>query len=188
MRRFAILCAVIALALSGSAQTRFRRIRPVGEYSNIPAGPRARGFAVELWRVDNDLAGLFIVATGQAGDPPVEALDDIRYNVRTGAISFNATMTTGCDVLPGLKLRPAREIFEFTGVLTQEAIKGKVSRKDAAHSNRSASVESVELAKRSDATLIQAGSYNEWKEKAGDLASAREPNCRGTVGDSKKRK
>jgi hypothetical protein len=188
MRRFAFVSVVIAVAAISFAQTRFRRVHPAGRYSNVPEGARARGYTVDLWRVDSDLAGILVVSDGRPGDPPAEVLDAVGYNIRTGVLSFRAKMTTGCDVLPGLKLKPSRESFEFTGTLTQETLKGKFNRKDLDHAERSPSVVPVELARRPDASLIQAGSFNEWKTKAEELATSRQPDCRGAVGEPKKKK
>ncbi len=183
--------AAIALACLCSAQGRFRRIRAIGEFSNVRStdGEHAYGYRVDLWRVDSSMAGLFFVFAGSNEDAPVAVLDDVKYNPRTGALSFTTKLTTGCDVLPGLKLKPSRESFQFSGVLEEESLKGDMRRWDIEHSERSPKIETVELARRPDdvASLMKADSYSEWKQKAEELADIREPNCRGTLSERRKR-
>ena len=189
MRRFAVIGAFLALAAICAAQGRYRRIRAIGEFSNIdPAAGRASSYSVDLWRVDNSVEGLLMVHNGQKGDPPTAMLDDVSFKPRTGALSFTVKMTTGCDVLPGLKLKPARESLEFSGVLSDEILKGKMSRRDLDRSESSPTFQEVELARRPDASLLQAGSYSEWKDKAEEMARTRELRCKGTLGERKKGK
>jgi hypothetical protein len=188
MRRLAIAGALLAVALCASAQTRFRRIHPLGEFSNLPVAEHAHGYSVQLWRVDSDLDGLLVVSGGPRGETPMAVLGGIRYNIRTGAISFNAKLVTGCTVLPGLKLKPASESFEFTGALNEAKLKGKMSRKDLDEPDRSPSIEELELAKRPDATLLEAGSFSEWKGQAAELARQHEVRCEGTLGEPRKKR
>jgi hypothetical protein len=187
MRRFAVIGAFVALAAICAAQGRYRRIRAIGEFSNVrTTGEHAYGYSVQLWRVDNSVDGLLMIYAREAGDPPTAMLDGVSFKPRTGALSFTVKMTTGCDVLPGLKLKPARESFEFSGVLIDDILKGKISRRDLDRSESSPTVQEVELARRPDAALLQAGSYSEWKDKAEEMARTRELQCKGTLGERKK--
>lgn len=189
MRRFAIIGTVVALASVCSAQTRFRRIRVLGEFSNVRiTAEHSYGYAVDLWRVDNSVAGLLMVPNGLQGDPPTEVLDRVKFDPRTGALSFTAKMTTGCNMLPGGKMTPARESFEFSGVLSDDVVKGKMTRTDLDRAGRSPEVVSVELAKGPAPPTLQAGSYTEWKENAEELVRDREPRCRGIIGEPAKKK
>ncbi len=191
-RAWLIAIAGMAIASVCSAQDRFRRIRAIGEFSNVRStdGEHAYGYMVDLWRVDSSMAGLLFVFAGPNADAPMAVLDDVNYNPRTGAFSFTAKLTTGCDVLPGLKLKPARESFKFSGVLKEEFLKGDMRRWDIEHSERSPKIETVELARRPDdvASLMKVDSYSEWKQKAEELADTREPKCRGILGGRRKRR
>lgn len=115
---FGRLTCFLSLLFVGAALTAFARdpdrpIRAIGDFSNMRyTEEHAYGYTVELWRDGDSAIGVFLVSAGLQGDTPVGMLENVRFDSRTGALSFTAKLTTGVAVLPGGRQEPSRDLFE----------------------------------------------------------------------------
>ena len=101
----------IAAAVPLFAQNPGRPVRAIGEFSNMRyTEEHAYGYAVELWRDGDSAIGLLLVAEGLQGDTPTGTLDNVRFDARTGALSFTAKLTIGVAILPGGRQEPSRDL------------------------------------------------------------------------------
>src|ERR1017187_2873039 len=128
MSRLLIIVGIAVVGGLGSesfAQDPGRPIRSIGEFSDVRyTEGHAYGYSVELWRDGNLAIGLFFVSEGLEGDSPAGMLDNVRFDSRTGALSFAAKLTAGVALLPGGRQEPSRDLFEFTGTLKATVLTG----------------------------------------------------------------
>src|SRR5579864_5407724 len=96
-----------------------RRIIFAGEFSNMRyTEEHAYGYTVQLWREGVAVFGLFLASEGLAGDTPTGLLDDLKYDPRSGKLSFKAKLTMGLDA----RNQPSHDLFEFNGKLRAAAV------------------------------------------------------------------
>jgi hypothetical protein len=175
-----LVCALALLsvgaALPAFAQDPDRPIRAIGEFSNMRyTEEHAYGYAVELWRDGDSAIGLLLVSEGLQGDTPTGMLENVRFDSRTGALSFTAKLTTGLAVLPGGRQEPSRDLFEFDGTLKAAVLTGTFKRSDMRQPSRPGSRERVQLKPQPRAAMLPAGSYAEWKRQADGILKSRGP-------------
>jgi len=173
-----LLLAVLlaGAALPVSAQDPSRPIRPIGEFSNMRyTADHAYGYMVELWRDGDSAIGWFLVSAGPQGDTPLGMLENVKFNPRTGALSFTARLSIGVVLLPGGQQEPTRDRFEFSGSLKSTVLAGTLQRSDMREPSRPASRERVELKVRPRADMLPAGSYAEWKRQTDEILKFRGP-------------
>jgi hypothetical protein len=175
MCRFLALFSIGA-ALAAFAQQLHRPIRAIGEFSNMRyTEEHAYGYSVELWREGDSVIGLLLVSEGLQGDTPTGMLENIRFDSRTGALSFTAKLTTGATILPGGRQEPSRDLFEFSGALRATVLTGTFKRSDPRQPSRLGSRERVQLKISPQAVMIPANSYAEWKHQADEILKRRGP-------------
>jgi hypothetical protein len=173
-RALALLSAAVALPVS--AQGPDRPIRLIGEFSNLRyTEEHAYGYAVQLWRDVDSAIGLFFASEGLQGDTPTGVLENVRFDSRTGRLSFTAKLTIGVVLLPGGGQEPSRDLFEFSGTLKSTVLTGSLTRSDPRQPSRPGSRELVQLKRRPQATMVPAGSYAEWKRQADEILRRRGP-------------
>jgi hypothetical protein len=179
VRRFLIVVGIAVVGGLGAksfAQHPDRPIRPIGEFSNMRyTEEHAYGYAAELWRDGNLVIGLFLVSEGLQGDTPTGLLENVRFDSRTGALSFTAKLTTAFVVLPGGGQEPSRDLFEFSGTLKPAILTGTLKRSDLRQSAGSVSREKVQLRRQMQNNMFPAGSYAEWKREADEVLKLRGP-------------
>jgi hypothetical protein len=118
-------------ALPTFAQNPGRPIRAIGEFSNMRyTEEHAYGYTVALWRDGDTAVGQFLVSEGLQGDTPTGMLENVRFDSRTGALSFTAKLTTGATILPGGRQEPSRDLFKFSGTLKATTLTGSIMRSD----------------------------------------------------------
>jgi hypothetical protein len=173
LRFLTILAALGAFAL---AQDPNRPIRTVGEFSNVRfTEEHAYGYGVEIWRDGGSLIGLFLAFDGLQGDTPAGLLENVKFDSRTGALSFTAKLTTGVTMLPGQRHEPSRDLFQFSGTLQGSTLTGVLKRSDQWQPSRPASSERIRLQKQSQTAMLQASSYADWKRQADEILRRRGP-------------
>ena len=84
----------------------------------------AYGYTVQLWREGASVFGLFLASEGLAGDTPTGLLDDLKYDPRSGKLSFKAKLTIGIDA----RRQPSHDLFEFDGARSAQAVSGVLKR------------------------------------------------------------
>jgi hypothetical protein len=167
----------VGTAFPGLAQNPNRAIRAIGEFSNLrhTEDDHAYGYVIELWRDGDSAIGLLFVAQGLQPDMPAGMIENIRFDSRTGALSFTAKLSTGAVLLPGGRQEPTRDLFVFSGTLTATALTGTIQRSDQRQPGRAGSQERVQLKIRQQATMFAARSYAEWKDSADEILKYRGP-------------
>jgi hypothetical protein len=142
-----------------------RPITFVGEFSNMRfTEEHAYGYSVQLWREGATMFGLFLASEGLAGDTPTGLLDDLKYDSRSGRLSFRAKLTMGVDA----RQQPSHDLFEFDGKLSARALSGVLK--------RAAASEHINLRKlHPDSALDQPRTYDEWKRQTDEILRRRGP-------------
>ncbi|HTD43877.1 MAG TPA: hypothetical protein VK687_06830 [Bryobacteraceae bacterium] len=159
-----VMVAMLPFVASAFAQAP-RPITFAGEFSNMRyTEEHAYGYTLQLWREGATVFGLFLASEGLAGDTPTGLLDDLKYDPRSGKLSFKAKLTMGVDA----RLQPSHDLFEFDGTLGKAAVSGVLKR--AAVSER------INLRKlEPNAALPQPRTYDEWKRQTDEIIRRRGP-------------
>jgi len=178
---FRRLTCFLALLSTGTARPAFaqdpdRPIRAIGEFSNMRyTEEHAYGYTIALWRDGDTAIGLFLVSEGLQGDTPTGMLENVRFDSRTGALSFTAKLTTGATILPGGRQEPSRDLFEFSGTLKATTLTGSIMRSDQRQPSRLGSRERVQLKVQPQTVTLPASSYAEWRRQAEEILKRRGP-------------
>jgi hypothetical protein len=179
MWRLLIIVGIAAVGGVGSelfAQDTARPIRAIGEFSSMRyTEEHAYGYAVELWRDGDSVIGLFLVSESLQGDTPTGMLENVRFETRTGALSFTAKLTIGVAVLPGGRQEPSRDLFEFSGNLKAAVLTGTLKRSDLWRPSRPGPRERVQLKIQPQAAMPPAATYAEWQRQADEILKRRGP-------------
>jgi len=160
-RLLLVMLSLIAVALGQAS----RSIIFAGEFSNMRyTEEHAYGYSVQLWREGASVFGLFLASQGLAGDTPTGLLDDLKYDARSGKLSFRTKLTMGTDA----RQEPTHDLFEFDGTLTAQAVSGVLK--------HGAASERINLRKlRPDDALPQPRTYDEWKRQTDEILRRRGP-------------
>lgn len=155
---------MLLLIAAAFAQTS-RPITFVGEFSNMRyTEEHAYGYTVQLWREGANVLGLFLASEGLAGDTPTGMLDDLKYDPRSGHLSFKAKLTMGLDA----RNQPSHDLFEFDGKMSARAVSGVLK--------HGAAPERLNLRKvQTDPAIDQPPTYDEWKRQTDEILRRRGP-------------
>jgi hypothetical protein len=136
----------------------------VGEFSNMRyTEEHAYGYSVQLWREGAAIFGLFLASQGLAGDTPTGLLDDLKYDPRSGQLSFKAKLTMGVDA----RQQPSHDLFEFDGKLGAAAVSGILK--------RAAASERINLRKLPPDAALPQRTYDDWKRQTDEVLRRRGP-------------
>jgi hypothetical protein len=173
LRSIRFLVLISAAAAVAAAQDANRALLAVGEFSDMRyTQEHAYGHTVQLWRDGDSLIGFLLVSEGLQGDTPIGLLENVRFDPRTGALSFVAKLSIGVNLFPDGRQEPSRDLFEFSGNLDAMTLTGTLKWADQARSAAQSS-ERVQLAKLPAA--LPAGSFSGWKRQADILLQIRGP-------------
>jgi hypothetical protein len=135
------------------------------------------GYSVELWQEKNRLFGFLLVSEGLIGDTPTGLLEDIRFNSKTGRLTFRARLSTGTTFSKNNEQVPTRDVYRFNGILKVQKLMGVLQHTDAldrAATNTKTNV-SLRRSKSESGSQIEAKSYDEWKKEADEILKLRGP-------------
>jgi hypothetical protein len=90
----------------------------------------AFGYSLSLWKEGDQVFGLLAVYVGPPADPPTGLLEDVKFDPRTGQLSFSARLSTGVRYGGGKWDVPTRDRFSFKGVLTRNEVAGTLKQSD----------------------------------------------------------
>jgi hypothetical protein len=150
----------------------------IGAFTNIKhTEGHAYGYKVELWRQGDRLFGFFLSAQGLAGDTPTGLLEDVRFNPSTGQVTFRARLTTGLFINRQYDNVPSRDVFHFSGILKRDKLEGILETSNALTPMEAPRRKRITLrmSQEASAMMIEARSYDEWKERADDILKFRGP-------------
>jgi hypothetical protein len=156
--------AMLSLIAAALAQAP-RPITFAGEFSNMRyTEEHAYDYTVQLWREGANVFGLFLASEGLAGDTPTGLLDDLKYDARSGKLSFKAKLTMGLDA----RNQPSHDLFEFDGKMSARAVAGVLKRGGAP--------ERINLRKvQTDPAFDQPATYDAWKRQTDEILKRRGP-------------
>jgi len=149
--------AVAAQAARCGAIADSARISQVGEFSNMQlTDEHAYGYTVTLWRTRGCLFGLFESSQGLQGDTPIGELQGLKYDSKSGKLSFSAKLTMGVVYSAGSNGPEAsRDLFRFDGNLRANAVIGVVAHSLQNNANlKPTSSDVALLASKRDAELM----------------------------------
>lgn len=177
------LLATLIAILVGSAQVAFAqnpgnsKIAVVGSFANMRfTDEHAYGTSMELWRLERTLVGLLYVSEGLQGDTPAGLLEKVTFDANTGALSFEAKLTTSVVYSRQHDGVPSRDLFRFTGVLKKGQLRGRLERLDLLDPHSTPKPERIVLRRESAASGMRAfADYASWKAHADSILKLRGP-------------
>ncbi len=164
---------------SGRASARSAvAVKRLGAFTNMRfTREHQRGYSVELWQEKDRLFGLLMVSDGLIGDTPAGLLEDVAFDPKTGRLTFRARLSTGSTFNKNNEQVPTRDVYKFNGTLRGQTLAGVLEHADA--SGRAAHVTKTNLSlrrsKSESESMIDAASYDEWKEEADEILKLRGP-------------
>jgi hypothetical protein len=142
-------------------------VKPVGHFSNVKSnGEHQWGFFVELWRQDDKIYG-WMTGTDYSrivGDAPAGILEDVKFDPKTGKISFRAELPSNFG-----GNNSSKDVHEFDGFLTKNGLTGSLSITNELCGNSCTKKKKITLSKsKKDSSDLKEfynfGSYQEWKD------------------------
>ncbi len=178
-RLIALLIAIlIGMPRIGLAQKPGKlKIDVVGSFTNMRfTDEHAYGTSVELWRHQGTLVGVLYSSEGLQGDTPAGLLDKVTFSATTGALSFEAKLSTGVVYSKANEGVPSRDLFRFTGVLEKGKLLGRLERIDMLDPLAVPKAEEIVLRRDSEASGIKPfADYASWKEHVDAILKLRGP-------------
>jgi hypothetical protein len=155
------------------------KIVEVGAFTNTRyTDEHAYGYTVMLWRAGDCLFGLFESSSGLAGDAPIGAIQNVKYDGKTGTLSFVAKLTTGMVSFAGSNhAQPARDMFTFEGELQRTQLAGVVTHDLQNNPQLRPERTTVTMVTSKDAAELMRGSetYGDWYEQWQPILRRRGP-------------
>ena len=178
-RALTFLIAIVAGAPSAAfaQQTGKPAVEVVGRFTNMRfTEEHAYGYAVELWRHEKTMLGMFLASEGLEGDTPAGRLENVNFDAKTGALSFEAKLTIGVVYSKEHDGVPSRDLFCFTGVLKGNQLRGRLERLDMLESRPTPKPEQIVLRGKGSASgMLAYKSYADWKEAIDEILKFRGP-------------
>ena len=133
---------------------------------------------MRLWKEGDQIFGLFLVYTGAPYDPPTGILEDVKFDPRTGRLSFFTRASTGLTYSQEHRGVPARDRFKFEGVLTRRQLRGNLSHTNELFPDKPATSKRIRLrwsAFQTDVMRPPPQTYSAWKTSVDEILRRRGP-------------
>jgi hypothetical protein len=154
------------------------RIKRLGVFTNMRFTKEHQyGYSVELWQEKDRLFGFFLVSESLTGDTPTGLLEDVVFDSKTEKLTFRARLSTGSTFNKNNEQVPTRDVYQFKGLLKGQRLTGILKYTDALRPSATSTKTNVSLRKSkigSD-SMIEAKSYEEWKNEADEILKFRGP-------------
>jgi hypothetical protein len=158
---------------------RAAKIVEVGAFTNTRyTDEHAYGYTAMLWHAGDCLFGLFEASAGLGGDAPLGVIDNVKFDGKTGALSFAAKLTTGMVTFAGSNdPQPARDMFTFEGELQRTQLTGVITHDLLNNPQPRPERTAVTLVTSEDAAELMRDSetYGDWHEKWQSILRQRGP-------------
>lgn len=169
-----ISCVLLLAPQPRSSAQPANAVRVLGNFSNVRRAGEddAFGHTLRLWKEGNKLFGLFAAYVGPPADPPVGMLEDVRFDPRTGRLSFSARLSTGLVSGQGYDRVASRDRFVFKGVLARREVRGTLQHSNDLFPNRRPESEKIRLRRSRFLTELMMpppATYSEWKTWADEV-------------------
>ena len=179
-----LLALTVALLLSvfvtlGSVRQAAGSFEYVGAWSYVVIsqgeGPHATGHALELWKDQGALVGFLSEYVGPVADPPIGPLQDLKFDVTSGALSFSAKLTLGMTFSATHKEgAPSRDLYVFRGTLGDTEIRGTLEKYDRLD-NQPVTTRDVVLIRAKRTAFWDGKTVKDWQDFYAGLLRARGP-------------
>lgn len=172
-----IAAALLLLPAALVGQVTESPVSVVGHFTNMRfTEEHAYGCAVELWRQGNALVGLFLASEGLQGDTPTGLLEDVRFDTKTGRLSFRTRLTIGVVYSKEHDGVPSLDVFEFSGVLGKNRLTGTLKRLDGLSPHDPPKIKKISLTRsQSNEGMEPFKSLDDWKKAADEILKFRGP-------------
>lgn len=171
---FTIICSILAGVSISRAEGNL--VTLLGVFSRVDSGDgeHCNGYDVELWNNNGSLIGMIHHHRGLCGDPPAGLIEDVSYDKKTGALSFQARLSDGWAGLNASE--PTKDIIVFRGVLANKMLRGRVCWKTP-NTNICLRQETVRLSVKHDSYWAHQSyaTYEEWKKAKQRILDFRGP-------------
>lgn len=156
---------------------------PVSAWSNVQVSkgedPHASGIEVELWKHNAEFFGFLSEYVGPVADPPVGKLESIRFDEKTGKISFTSKLSVGVvAAAAGNTWVPSKNLYEFNGVIGKNGMTGTLRRKFVQEDQTEpAYEENITLKARTaaDGDSAAGESFEQWLSRWNEVLKKRGP-------------
>lgn len=167
-------------AISPSVEPKIEAsVNAVGEFTNVKSnGEHEWGYSVQIWQQEDKIYGLI---SGQSasrliGDAPAGLLENVKFDSKTGKLSFRAKLTLG--LFAG---KPSQNIYEFEGILTKKKLVGNLIVTNELCPDKCLEKKKITLPKSKELSSEMEEfntykSYSDWKEYADKILSFRGPD------------
>ena len=183
-RRRNALIAQLAIAVAAvSVLSAAASPLPTGAWSNVRVSkgedPHASGIEVEIREHNGTLVGFLSEYVGPVADPPVGKLESIRFDEKTGFITFTSKLSVG--VVPaaaGNTWVPSKNVYDFKGAIGKTGLTGTLRRKSVQEDGTGlAYEENIQLKTRTatDADQVSSESFEDWIKRWTELLKTRGP-------------
>ncbi len=185
---FLMLAAgLFASTSAASAADCVRALKPetsmvsVGVFSDMRyTEEHAQGYRLELWRAGDCLVGLWMAADGPVGDTPTGLIEQVQYEKSTGALAFQARLTMGEFVVGSrtVTTEPSKDLYQFTGILRNNALRGTVQhtfKNTSAISAPPSQKVTLKFSRAESKALNPKMTYAQWMREAHDILKLRGP-------------
>ena len=172
--RSRLLAAALTIAVC-AAQNPAGEIASVGVFFNPRfAEDRTEGYTVQLWRQGEAVFGLLSVEA-LSGDAPVGELSNVKFDERSGKLSFDAKLSTGMLLMADNSQRPSRDLYRFHGAISKEILSGTMTHSDLLDPAAGETSVKIRLPKQAAPGMVEAKTYRAWKEAIDALLKVRGP-------------
>jgi hypothetical protein len=138
--------------------------------------PHAFGFNVELWKHNGKDVGFFSEFVGPGFDPPSGQLDSIQFDEKSGRLSFTTKLSVGVvHSTTANEWVPAKNLYEFTGVVDSGAMTGLLRKKTIQDSGTATATEENIVLKGKGPANPYHHSYEAWVESWAGILKLRGP-------------
>jgi hypothetical protein len=168
---------IIAFLVLFTANSFGQKVDVIGLFLNVKSdGEHASGYDVKLWKHGENICGLINAHRGLMGDPPTGILENVKFDKKTGKLSFTAKLSLA--VTEGKKVDewiPTHDLFEFDGILSKKTLKGKLKITDKTFTKFRVITKTIKLPFSTLWKLDNYKNYASWKKYANDILKTRGP-------------
>lgn len=161
---------IVLLGMPCFAQTvTFDRVYTKVESST---GEHCSGWTIELWKTGTGFVGTADHHRGLCGDPPTGLLENVRYDIHSGSLSFSIKLSDSSDGYG----KYSCDSLTFIGYLTADKLVGIMNWESAGIKRPS---ESLDLDRANAAPYGNRvyDSVADWVRSRGDILEFRGPRC-----------
>lgn len=178
-----VMFAQLVIAVAAVSALSAAPSPPAGAWSNVKIStgddPHASGIEVEIREHDGALVGFLAEYVGPVADPPVGKLESIRFDEKTGFITFTSKLSVGvAPAAAGGAWVPSKNAYEFKGAIGKTGLTGTLRRKSVQEDGTElAYEENVMLKTKADAggDNTPTESFEDWMKRWTEALKNRGP-------------